>query len=67
MNCFMQVLSADWNAGALTSWGVGSSEPRMEIDVPAGGVPPGSGNSGTPCPRMHLANATAPGPGPEPV
>ena len=67
LNCFMQVWRADWNAGALMLVVGGSWAPRIEIDEPAAGVPPGSGNWGTPWPRMHLAKVIAPGPGPEPV
>jgi hypothetical protein len=45
----------------------GSAAPRIETDEPGGAGPPGSGNWGTPCVLMHLANVTAPWPGPEPV
>ena len=63
----MQRLSAPWKAGAWMLVLGGSWAPRMEIEEPERGPPPGSGNCGTPWPRMHLANVTAPGPGPEPV
>jgi hypothetical protein len=66
-NILMQVFSADRNAGDLMLMVGGSEAPRMEIEDPAGAGPPGSGNWGTPWPRMHVANVTAPGPGPEPV
>ncbi len=57
---FRHVLIADLNAGELTSIVDGRTIPKTVLAGPDGATPPGSGNLGTPCERMHLANASCP-------
>jgi hypothetical protein len=70
LNWVMHVLRAAWKDGARMSMLDGSWEPRIEMcepPEPPPGEAPGSGNRETPWARMHAANFTVPGPGPDPV
>ncbi len=58
---FRHELIADLNAGELTSIVDGRTIPKTEMAGERDGVAaPGPGKLGTPCERMHLANASCP-------